>query len=1213
MGEESPKPSSAPTRAVFLSYSSQDAEAAQRICEALRSAGIEVWFDQSELRGGDAWDRMIRKQIKACALFIPVISDHTHERREGYFRLEWKLALDRSNLISATRAFLVPVVIDDTREDDEEVPEKIREVHWTRLEGGQVPAAFIAHVRRLLEASAGIARPSDLWPSRADDSAERRQVTVLFAHLAGPATRPTQIDPEDLREVIAAYHRCVADIAGRYDGHVGHFFGERIVVYFGYPRAHEDDPERAIRVGLESIAQVATLDVGTARLQMRVAVATGLVVVGDPMESGRALKSGIVGETPDLAARLLDIAEPGTVIIAESTRRLIGDLFELEDLGAVGLKGTEAPVRAWKAIGAGSAEGRFDAFHAAGLTALVGRDEETDLLVRRWTTAAAGEGQVVLFSGEAGIGKSRLAVALIERLVGEPLVRTRYFCSPQNSASALHPFITQMERAAGIRHGDPAKTRIDKLSALLAQSSTSAQEVRLFASMLSLRTDGNDSTPDPGPEQRRQQTLEAIVARTQALAVRNPALIVFEDAHWSDPTSLEVLNLIVDRIRKLRALLIITFRPEFEAPWTGESHVTALCLHRLTERQSGTLIDRIENGNGLSDQIRRKIIERADGIPLFVEEMTKALLEAQGEEQGRQIAGATKTAATAVPTTLHASLMARLDRLGTAKEVAQIGAALGREFPHSLLAAVAGVPDKDLDSALERLVRSGLLFRRGVHPYRSYIFKHALVQDTAYSTLLREPRRALHARIAAVLEERFAEIVLSQPELLAHHCTEAGLIEQAAELWGKAGQRSLERSALVEAMQQLTQAIDQMETLPATPVRRGEQIKLRVALLNTLFHVRGYAAPETKAAAEQARLLLEKIKAEGEAPEDPLLPFSVLYSSWVANLVAFDSAACCDLATQFLSLAEEQAATGLRVIGHQITGISVLTVGNIAQGRAHYDRGISLYDPVAHRMLVTRFGHDSRVVMLSRRSAALWMLGYPEAALTDTELALRDAREISHAASVMYALGHGCFAHYQCGNYTTAAGAFDELIALAEEKGTLFWKEFGLMSRGCVCAATGHPADAVRLITSGFSARQSTGTTVWTPFFLSSLACAHARLGKSEDALCSIAEAIRVLETTNERWCEAEVHRAAGEIALLIPEPDSARAEACFKRSLAVARAQQAKSWELRAGTSLAKLWLDQGKPDGARDLLAPVYAWFTEGRDTMDLKQAKALLDSLS
>lgn len=732
--------------AVFISYASQDAAAAARICSALRRAGVEVWFDQSELRGGDVWDQMIRKQIKACALFIPVISNHMHERTEGYFRLEWKLAIDRSNLISATRAFLVPVVIDDTREDDEEVPEKIRETHWTRLEGGQVPAAFIAHVRRLLECGSGRARPSDLWPSRVDHSAERRQLTVLFADLAGPATRPTQIDPEDLGEMIAAYYRCVADIVGRYDGHVAQCFGERIVVYFGYPMAHEDDPERAIRAGLESIAQVAALEVGTTRLQMRVAVATGLVVVGDAMESGSASKSGIVGETPDLAARLLDRAEPGTVIVAESTRTLVGELFELEDMGAVGLRGIKTSVRAWKAIGAGSAEGRFAAFHAAGLTALVGREEEIDLLVRRWATATAGEGQVVLLSGEAGIGKSRLAVALMERLAGESLVRLRYFCSSQHSASAFHPFITQMERAAEIRHGDPVKTRIDKLSALLAQSSTSAQEVRLFASMLSLPADGDDGTADPGPERRRQQTLEAIIARIEALAAHSPVLIVFEDAHWSDPTSLEVLNLIVDRIRKLRALLIITFRPEFEAPWAGESHVTALHLHRLTERQTGVLIDRIEDENRLPDQVRRKIIEGADGIPLFVEEMTKALLEAEGE---RQITGAAKTPVSAVPTTLRASLMARLDRLGTAKDAAQIGAALGREFPHSLLAAVAGMPDKHLDSALEQLVRSGLLFRRGVHPYRSYIFKHALVQDTAYSALLREPRRALHARCPA--------------------------------------------------------------------------------------------------------------------------------------------------------------------------------------------------------------------------------------------------------------------------------------------------------------------------------------------------------------------------------------------------------------------------------------------------------------------------------
>ena len=1215
MGEESAKPASTPTGAVFLSYASQDAEAAQKICEALRAGGIEVWFDKSELRGGDAWDQMIRRQIRACRLFVPVISAQTDARREGYFRREWKLALDRTHDMSERVAFLAPVVIDDTSDSRADVPDRFREVQWSRLPGGVVSPAFVEGVRRLLspepshvpqEARPVVAAAAHATAQSQTDTAERRQVTVLFANLAGSAMRPMGIDPEDVREVIAAYRRCVADIVGRYDGHVAQFFGEGILVYFGYPRAHEDDPERALRVGLEAIARVAALDLGATRLQARVAIATGLVVVGHSMDSGSAPKSGIVGGTPDLAVRLIDVAEAGSVIVAESTRRLVGDLFELADLGAVGLKGIETPVRAWKALGTGSAEGRFDAFHTAGLTALVGRQEEIDLLVRRWTTAAAGEGQVVLLSGEAGIGKSRLAIALMEHLAGEPLTCTRYFCSPQHGATAFHPFITQLERAAGIRHADPAQTRSDKLSALLAQSTTSARDVGLFAAMLSLPADEDDTTPGPTPEQRRQQTLEAIVARTEALAAHNPALIVFEDAHWSDPTSLEVLNLIVERIRKLRALLIITFRPEFEAPWTGESHVTALSLQRLTERQTGALVDRIEDGKHLPDQVRRNIIERTDGIPLFVEEMTKAVLEAQREEQERR-----STGSTAVPSTLQASLMARLDRLGTAKEVAQIGAALGREFPHSLLAAVAEIPNTELDSGLERLVRSGLLFRRGVQPYRTYIFKHALVQDTAYSTLLREPRRALHARIARVLETRFPDLVEGQPELLARHYTAAGQIEKSAAFWGKAGQQSQARSALVEAIEQLTQAIGQFETLPATPARRSEQIKLRVALITTLFHVKGYAAPETKAAAEQARLLLEQIKAQGESLEDPLLPFSVLYSSWVANLVAFDTA-CCALAKQFLSLAEEQAATGLHVVGHQISGISLLSAGEIAQGRAHYDRGISLYDSTAHRMLVTRFGHDSRVVMLSRRSAALWLLGYPEAALADTELALRHAREIGHAATLMYALSHGCFAHYQCGNYTTAFAALDECVALAEEKGTLFWKEFGLLSRGCVCAAAGHPADAVRMLTSGFGVRKSTGTTQWTPFFLSQLASAHAQLGQPADALGAIADAIRVLETAKERWCEAEVHRFAGEIALLIPERDSVRAEACFERALVIARTQQAKSWELRAATNLAKLWLDQGKHAAARDLLAPVYHWFTQGKDTLDLTRAKALLDGI-
>jgi predicted ATPase len=624
------------------------------------------------------------------------------------------------------------------------------------------------------------------------------------------------------------------------------------------------------------------------------------------------------------------------------------------------------------------------------------------------------------------------------------------------------------------------------------------------------------------------------------------------------------------------------------------------------------MIDRVVGNKQLPANIRQDIIERTDGIPLFVEEMTKAVLEAESEADAQRTAAAVPSPVLAVPASLQASLMARLDRLGPAKEVAQIGAALGREFSHALLAAVVRKPEAELESALDRLIAAGLLFGQGVPPHATYLFKHALVQDAAYGTLLRESRRALHARIVDALESYFTEIAENQPEVLARHSAEAGLIEKAAGLWGKAGQRSLSRSALVEATEQLTRALAHIAVLPATPTLRHEQIKLQVALINALFHVKGYAAPETKAAAEQARLLIEQAKALGEAPEDPLLLFSVLYGFWVANLVAFNSDVCVDLARQFLSLAEKQEATAPLMVGHQILGISVLSAGDIAEGRAHYDQAIALYDPVKHRPLVTRFGQDSAVVVLSRRSAAAWLLGYPEGALADADHALRDARESGHAATLMYALSHGSLVRYQCGNYASANLVFDELIALAEEKGTLFWKAFGLMNQGCACTLTGQASDAVRLITSGLTARQSTGTTMGMPFFLSHLARAQAELGKFEDAWCSIGEAMTATETTKERWCEAEVHRTAGEIALLGPDPDSAKAEAYFKRALAVARTQQAKSWELRAAMSMARLWRDQGKWDDARDLLAPIYGWFTEGFATLDLKETKALLDEL-
>ncbi len=1080
---------------------------------------------------------------------------------------------------------------------------------------------FVGHRRKLLDAIAALrAQVSAPTPPLSDaplaidkaakDTAERRQVTVMFSDLVGSTALSARMDPEDLREVIAAYQKCVAEAVRRFGGFVAKYMGDGVLVYFGYPQAHEDDAERAVRAGLKLIAAIG--DLKTHALKTRVGIATGLVVVGDLIGSGASQEQAIVGDTPNLAARLQGVAEPNSVVVAESTRKLVGSLFELEDLGPKELKGISGPVRAWVALRPASVEGRFEAMHASGLTYLVGREEELDLLLRRWSKAKSGEGQVVLLSGEAGIGKSRLTAALLERLASDPHTRLRYFCSPQHTDSALYPVIGQMERAAGFTWDDKPQAKLDKLDAVLAQTSTSTEDAALFAEMLSLPNDGRYPALDSAPEQRRQRTLEALTSQLAGLARQQPVLMIFEDAHWVDPTSLEVFGRMVDRIKTLPVLLIVTFRPEFDAPWVGQSHVTSLTLNRLGEREAAAIIARLAGNKALPADVLAEIVERTDGIPLFVEEMTKAVLEAESEGAARRTAAAVPSPALAVPASLHASLMARLDRLGPAKEVAQIGSAIGREFSHALLASVARKSEAELGSALDRLVQAGLLSRQGVPPQASYLFKHALVQDAAYGTMLREPRRALHARIAETLESQFAETAESRPEILAHHCTEAGLIEKAAGLWGKAGQRSLDRSALAEAAAQFTRALEQIATLPGTPALRREQIKLQVALITPLIHVKGYAAAETKAAAEQARSLIEQAEALGEPPEDPLVLFSVLYAVWVANLTVFNGDVICDLAAQFLALAEKQRATVPLMIGHRIMGLSLLFTGDIAGGRGHLDQTIALYDPAEHRPLATRFGQDVGVAALIFRSWALWLLGYPEAALRQAEDALANAREIGQAATLMYALFHVAIPYTLCGKYAAAAAHDQELVAIAEEKGSRLWKAGGIINEGSVLALAGRASDAIEMFELRDCCVDNGSDNFYFTLHLPHLARAHAELGQFEEAWRCIGEAVTAVETTKEKWCEAEVHRVAGEIALKSPEPDATKAQAYFERALSVARAQEAKSWELRAATSLARLWRDQGKRQQALDLLAPIYGWFTEGFDTLDLKEAKVLLNEL-
>jgi predicted ATPase len=556
--------------------------------------------------------------------------------------------------------------------------------------------------------------------------------------------------------------------------------------------------------------------------------------------------------------------------------------------------------------------------------------------------------------------------------------------------------------------------------------------------------------------------------------------------------------------------------------------------------------------------------------------------------------------------------MARLDRLGRAKEVAQVGAALGREFAHALFAAVMRKPEAELKSALDRIVATGLLSRQGVPPHATYLFKHALVQDAAYGTLLRAPRRALHARIAETLESDFADIAENQPEVLARHCTEAGLIEKASGLWGKAGQRSLARSALVEAVEQLTRGLAQIATLATTPALRREEIKLQVTLITPLIHVKGYSAPETNTAVERARLLIEQAEALGEPPEDPLLLYSILYGNWVANLFAFHGDACRDVAARFLALAESQGAIVSIMVGHRLMGPSLLLTGDFAEGRAHLDRAFALYNPVEHRALATRFGSDPGVTILAWRSWVVWCLGYPEAALTDADRAIKEAREIGQAATLMVALSNAAYTHKFCGDYAAAGALADNLVALADEKDAALFKALGTLHQGNVFALTGKASVAIQTITCAMAKYRSTGAMLILPSFLSYLSGAFAELGQVEDAWRCIGEAMTAIETTGERWFEAEVNRVAGEIALRSPERDLIKAQSYFERALTVARQQQAKSWELRAATSLARLWHDQGKAQQARELLAPVYGWFTEGFETHDLKEAKALLEEL-
>jgi class 3 adenylate cyclase/predicted ATPase len=1076
----------------------------------------------------------------------------------------------------------------------------------------ELGVAPIGHRRRLLTAIAALrgdtpqpgAETAPITAISAE--AERRQLTVMFCDLVGSTPLAARYDPEDLREIVGAYHRCVTDTVTRFGGFVAKYMGDGVLVYFGYPEAHEDDAERAARAGLaviDAVGELATQE----PLNVRIGIATGLVVVGDLIGAGAAQERGVVGETPNLAARLQALARPGTLVVADSTRRQIGMLFEIEDLGPQSLAGFGEPQPAWHVVGESGVVSRFEALRS-GTTPLVGRDEELDLLLRRWQQAKSGEGRVVLVSGDPGIGKSRLTAALSQRIETEPHTRIRYFCSPHDQDSALYPFIGQLERAAGFTRDDTATMKLDKLEALLGDAAEPG-DISLIAEMLSLS--GGERFPqlDLSPQRKKERTLAALLRQLQALTRRQPVLMIFEDLHWIDPTSREVLDLTVEKITELPVLLVATYRPEFQPPWVGQSQVRVIALNRLGRSEGARLVHQLVGNLGaLPPDVVDEIVERTDGVPLFVEELTKAVIEA-GADRGHTTVSALPAVSLRVPATLHASLLGRLDRLGpAAKNVAQVGAAIGRDFSHELLSAAVQLAEPELHEALRRLVEAGLVFQRGVPPAAEYLFKHALVQDTAYSTLLRGPRQALHRRIAEAMEQRFPESVETRPEILAHHYGEAAVTDKAIAYWQRAGKLSVARSAVTEAIVQLRRGLSLLDGLPETRERKQLELDIHVTLTAALMAGKGYADSEVAAALERANRLVTETASVGTP-----LHFSVLYGLWVSNLAAGASAAALEHAANFLSSAQSQPSSGPLLVGHRILAHSLMYSGDHRTALAHFETAASLHRPDEHRDSAFRYGQDIGVSAFVMFSWALWHRGYPDQSARAADRALAYSRELGHAHTLAYAFYYAGMAAAFARDVATAYAHSNNCVAVASEHGFAQWAAAGRILQGWADAQKGEATTGIARIRDGMAAAEATGNRVNTPLFLALLAEALALAGKIEEGLDALDDALATAVVSGARGWDAEIHRLRGELTGRLPYPDPAKAEELFRTALAIAREQGTRGYELRAATSLARLWREQDRRTEARDLLAPLYGAFTEGFDTADLKDAKALLDQLA
>ena len=1069
----------------------------------------------------------------------------------------------------------------------------------------EIGVAAVGHRRKLLAAIAALgtsaptaAVTAAVSGASASTDAERRQLTVMFCDLVGSTPLSTRFDPEDLRETLGAYHRCVADTVARFAGFVAKYMGDGVLVYFGYPEAHEDDAERALRAGLAVIDAVGSLRTPE-RLNARLGVASGLVVVGDLIGAGAAQERGVVGETPNLAARLLTLAQPGTLVMADSTRRQIGALFEIEDLGPQPLAGFPEPQPAWRVVGESGVVSRFEALRSEA-TPLVGRDEELELLLRRWRQATTGRGRVVLLSGEPGIGKSRLTATLSQAIAAERHTRLRYFCSPYHQDSALYPFIGQLERAAGLGRDDGVERKLGKLRELLAPTARADDEIELLAELLSLPSTAAEL--NLSPQRKREKLFEALIHQLDALALSRPVLMVFEDAHWVDPTSRELLDLTIDRVARIPVLLVITFRPEFQHGWGGEPHVTSMSLNRLAGSDSAVLVERLAGNAGFSRETVEEIVERADGVPLFVEELTKAVLETSD-----RVSAASAPSELAIPPTLHASLIARLDRLGPiAKEVAQVGSAIGREFGYDLIEQVARRPAAELRSALDRLADAGLLFCRGVAPQSSYLFKHALVQDAAYGTLLRARRQELHAHVAAVLEQHFADLVERQPELLAQHLQNAGRSAEALRYWRQAGEQAIRRAANCEAVGHLRRALALLDGQPESAEHWREELAILSRLSPALMSIYGWSAPEVGDAVEHAAAVGRRL--ESSADLAPSVANLWLYNFSQARLDRAD-----EISADLFRIARELDDPEIQLQAHHSAWPTLWHRGSFGLASEHIDAALGLYDEDHHAHHCNVYlGHDPAVCGLGINASVQYALGKPSRVPPLEAETIALARRRRHPPTVAHALWLVCEARVARLEGEGLTAIVTELLQLSEEQELPQLRANALIFLGWALARSGETAVGIVKIEEGLDLLSKMGVQVYLTRSFCLLAEALLTAGLPSAGLTHVARALDGAAEFGDTFYLSRLHQVRAELLLRAGDRID-EAAASLNQALAVARQQGAKAYELRAATSLARLWGEKGRRAEAHDLLAPIYGWFTEGFNTADLKEAKGLLDELT